>query len=232
MKFLKTLLVASVAFTTLGVSAQTVDEVIAKNIESLGGAAKLATLNSVKMNGSMSANGMDLPFVISSVHMKGWRIDIEFNGNSNYQMINTEKGSAFYPSFGMAEPKDMDAGQYKLAASALDLQGAFFNYKEKGTKIDTMVSEKVDGADAFKIKLTLKSGAKATYFIDKKTSNIVKRVSVGAGPGGSDMESTFSDYKKGADGFVFPYGISTPNGPMTIETIETNVKIDESTFKN
>jgi hypothetical protein len=232
MKFLKTLLVASVAFTTLTVTAQTVDEVIAKNIDSLGGAAKLATLNSVKMSGSMASNGQDFPVVMSKLHLKGWRMDAEIMGNNNYQLVNTEKASAFFPIMGMSEPKDLEADLYKFSAPALDIHGAFFKYKEKGTKIDTMVSEKVDGADAFKIKLTLKSGVKQQYFVDKKSCQIIKQISVGAGPGGSDMETTYTDYKKGADGFVFPYTMGTRNGNIVFETVETNVKIDESTFKN
>jgi hypothetical protein len=232
MKFLKTLLVASIAFTTLHTTAQTADEVITKNIEALGGAAKIATLNSLKMSGSMASNGQDFPVVMSRLHLKGWRMDAEIMGNNNYQLINTEKASAFFPIMGMTEPKDLETDLYKFSATALDLQGAFYNYKEKGTKIDTMVSEKLDGSDAFKIKVTMKNGVKQHFFVDKKTSQIVKQVTVGAGPGGSDVETTYSDYKKGTDGFVFPYTMGTRNGAITFETVEANVKIEESIFKN
>jgi hypothetical protein len=46
------------------------------------------------------------------------------------------------------------------------------------------------------------------------------------------METSFADYKQNADGFWFPYSMTTMNGTITYEKIETNVKVDESIFKN
>ena len=77
---IKKLLLSALAFTVLSVSAQTVDEILAKNTEAMGGAAKLSGLTTVKMSGNMSAQGMDIPLTITKSHMKGMRLDIEIMG--------------------------------------------------------------------------------------------------------------------------------------------------------
>ena len=72
MKMFKKLLFAGLAFTSLTLSAQTADDIVSKNIEAMGGAAKIATLTSVKKTGTMSAQGQDFPVTMTIDHMKGW----------------------------------------------------------------------------------------------------------------------------------------------------------------
>ncbi len=229
----KKLLFVGLAFATLNVSAQTADEIVAKNIEAMGGAAKLASLTSVKMTGTMSAQGQDFPITFTTVHEKGVRIEFEIMGTSNYYLANADKGFVFMPIAQMPEPKEMEADQYSSFVKQMNLQGAFMNYKEKGTKIELAGTEKIDGAEADKLKATNKEGKTTTYFIDKKTSRLLKTISSGKGPDGTEMEmeTTFSDYKQNEGGYWFAYSSTTPNGPLTFEKIETNVKVDESIFK-
>ncbi len=233
MKMFKKLLFAGLAFTSLSVSAQTADEIIAKNIEAMGGAAKLATLTSFKKTGSMSMQGMDIPMVFTTAHMKGSRMDVEVMGTSNYQIITPEKGYMFFPVQQMTEAKEMEPDALAAGQSQLDAQGALFNYKEKGTTVEYITTEKVDGADAYKLKVTRKSGKTAFYYIDTKTNRLTKTSSKEKGPDGEEMDNEigFSDYKQNADGYWFAYSSTSPRGPITFEKIETNIKVDESIFK-
>ncbi|MEJ7610724.1 MAG: hypothetical protein WKF88_06035 [Ferruginibacter sp.] len=234
MKLFKNLLIAGLAFTSLSAGAQTADEIIAKNTEAMGGATKLATLTSVKMNGNMTAQGMDIPLTITKSHMKGMRVDIDIMGTSNYQIITTDKGYMFFPIQQMTEPKELDADMVSAAQSQLDLQGSLVNYKEKGVAVEFIGKEKIDGADVYKLKVTGKAGRDAMYFIDANTNRLVKTSGKAKGPDGTEMdvETTYGDYKQNADGFWFAYTTTTMNGPITFDKIETNVKVDESIFKN
>ena len=162
----------------------------------------------------------------------GSRLDFEIMGTTNYQYVSTTKASAFMPIMGMQEPKEADAEMYKLVAHQIDAQDGLFNYKEKGTKVELLANEKVDGSEAYKLKLTFKLGAVVNYFIDKKANRIVKTIAIGGGQGGSDSETSFNNYKKNADGYWFPYDMTTPNGPIKFDTIETNIKVDENIFKD
>lgn len=233
MKIVKNLLIAGLALVSFSVKAQTADEIAAKNVEAMGGAAKIATLNSVKMSGNMSAQGTDVGITITRLQGKGMRLDLDIMGTSNYQLANTEKGFIYMPISGMTDPKEMDAETYKSISGQMDVQGALYNYKEKGNTVEYLGTEKVDGADAYKLKVTLKSGKVSTYYIDAKTNRLAK-ISSKVNVNGEDMEleTSYSDYKQNADGYWFPYSTTNPNGTISFDKIETNLKIDESIFKN
>ena len=234
MKKIKNLLLATFTLTTLNVAAQTADEIIAKNIETMGGATKIASLKTVKKTGNLSMQGMDIPMIFTISQMKGFRLDVEVMGTSNYQIITPEKAFMFFPIQQMTEPKEMDAEAVKGMQSALDIQGAFVNYKEKGSTAELVGKEKVDGADAYNLKITGKSGKSVFYFIDAKTNRLVKTSGKATGPDGVEMnvETTYSDYKQNADGYWFAYATTTPQGPVVFDKIESNVAVDENIFKN
>ena len=234
MKKIKNFLLAGLALTTLNVAAQTADEIIAKNITAMGGAEKIASLKTVKRTGNLSMQGMDIPMVFTVSQMKGFRLDVEVMGTSNYQIITPDKAFTFFPIQQMTEPKEMDPEVVKGMQSALDVQGALFNYKEKGSTVEFVGNEKVDGADTYKLKVTGKSGKSAFYFLDVKSNMLVKTKTKATGPDGveMDVETNYSDYKKNADGYWFAYSTTTPQGPVVFDKIESNIAVDENIFKN
>jgi len=213
--------------------AQTVDEVVDKYIAAMGGKEKLVSLKTVKMEGTMSIQGTDLTITNTRSHGIGIRLDIEVMGTSNYQVANTTKGSAFWPARGMSDPEDMPADQLKSAQNQMDLQGALCNYKEKGTTVELLGKETVDGVEAYKLKVLYKNGVESTYFIDVKNSRLVK-TSGKMSMNGQEMDvvTTYSDYKQNADGYWFAYAVTTAQGTITYDKISTNIPVDESLFKN
>ncbi len=213
--------------------AQTADEVVDKYIAALGGKEKLMSLKTVKMEGSMSVQGTDLTITATRSHMVGMRMDIEVMGMSNYQVANTTKGASFWPVQGMDAPVDMEPEQYKSVSNQLDLHGALCNYKEKGHTVELLGSEKVDGNDAHKLKVTFKNGVVSNYFIDAKTGRLLKTTGM-AKVQGEEMEvsSTYSDYKQNADGYWFAYSVTQMQGTIVYDKISTNIPVDESIFKN
>ena len=222
----------SVMLATQSANAQSVDDIVTKYMDAYGGKDKLISLKTVKMEGSMSAQGADLTITSIKSHMVGSRLDIEVMGTSNYQVVNTTKGSSFWPIRQMAGPADMEEEQYKSAYNQLDLQGALVNYKEKGTQVDYVGTEKVDGADAYKLKITYKNGAVTNYFIDTKTNRLVKTVAITSVNGkDTEVESTYADYKQNADGYWFAYSVTNMLGTVSYDKITTNMPVDETLFK-
>jgi hypothetical protein len=233
MKSVKLFFLAAALSAGISVTAQTADEIVDKNIAAMGGKEKLATLTSVRLTGSMSTQGMDIPLTITRAHQMGMRVEFEVMGTSNYQIANTKEGWTFMPIQGMTSPVQMEEEQYKSFAGQLDVQGIFYNYKEKGTTIEYIGTEKVDGTEAYNLKVTLKSGKVSNYYIDTKTNFLIKTSSkVNAGGEEVEVSNTYSNYKANADGYMFPYSSASMQGPITFEKIETNIKVDESLFKN
>ena len=141
MKSVKLFFLAAMIFSGFGINAQTADEAIDKYVAAMGGKEKLASLNTVKMTGTMSVQGTDISMTMTKSHMIGLRMDIEVMGTSNYQLGNDKEGWVFMPVQGMASPVQMDEEQYKSFATQLDVQGSLFNYKEKGTTVELLGNE-------------------------------------------------------------------------------------------
>ena len=213
------------------VTAQTVDEVVNKYVDALGGKEKLASLKTVRMEATMTANGADIEITITKSQMVGQRMDIAVMGMNGYQIITPTAGWSFMPFAGQTSPEAMKDEQLKSGLSALDLQGNLFNYKEKGNQLELLGKEKVGDADCYKIKATLKSGKIITYFIDSKTNYIVKSVSKQNINGEEkEVENGYSNYKATSNGFIFPYTGTNVQGEMNFTKIEVNVPVDAKIF--
>lgn len=233
MKSIKYLFITMLALSGFFVSAQSVDEVISKNIEAMGGKDKIGALKSIKMTGSMNVQGTDISLTLVKLHMIGMRMDIEAMGTSNYRIANNTKGWIFMPVMGMAAPKEMDTDEFNTSINQMDIQGNLFNYKEKGTVVELSGKEMVEGSEAYKIKATFKNGQSTNYFIDTKTNRIVKTTAKRMVNGKEmDIETTFSNYKQNADGYWFSYSSTNSQGTIVMDKIETNIPVDENIFKN
>ena len=213
--------------------AQTADEVIDKFINAVGGKEKLMALNSLKMDGSLNVQGFDVGLTITILNGKGSRTDISVPGQSDgYRIITPAKGWNFLPFQGQSAPEEASEDQVKAGQSGLDLQSPLLNYKEKGHKVELLGNEKVDGADCYKLKVTYKNGKVATLFINANTFYRVKSIStVNMNGEDTEIETTYSDFKKLPEGYTFPYSQTSSNGTIVYSTISVNKPVDENIFK-
>jgi hypothetical protein len=234
MKSLKIAFAGLVALASVtGIYAQTVDEVISKHIEAMGGKEKLLTLNSAVTEATLSIQGMEIPVKMTQLNQKGQRVDITAMGMENYIITTPTEGWMYMPVQGQTKPEATPADAVKEAADALDLQGPLLNYKDKGHTVELIGKEDVEGSECFKLKLKMKGGIEQTIYIDPKTYYIIKTVSKTKATG-SEVETTqtFSNFKKLDSGFVFPFSM-TGFGPgeLSITKIDVNVPVDEKIFK-
>ncbi len=232
MKTFKILLASVVAITSLSVSAQSADEIANKYVNAMGGAEKLASLKTVKMEGNMSTQGVDVALTLTKKHLEGMRLDLEIMGTSNFQMATPTKGWVFMPIMQQTEPKEMDAEQLKSVQSQLDIQGSLYNYKAKGYSLESVGTEKVDGKDAHKLKM-VKDGKEVFYFVDAATGLLLKTsMKVSAQGTEMDVETVFGDYRKNAEGYMFAYTNTTTQGVITFDKISANVPVEDKMFTN
>ena len=213
------------------VKAQTVDEVVNKYLDALGGKEKLSTLKTVRMEGVMNTNNTDVNITVTKDNMVGQRIDIAVMGMNGYKIFTPLNGWNFMPFAGQKEPTPMKPEELNAMIPGLDIQGNLFNYKDKGHQLILVGKEKVDTADCFKIKATLKNGNTATYFIDAKTFYLVKTISTQFINGSSKEVTTgYSNFKPAANGFVFPFTTTNAQGQIDFTKIDVNLPIDPKVF--
>lgn len=234
MKKFSTLTLALIALLGISqVKAQTVDEIVDKYVNALGGKEKLSSLNTIKLSGTMNSMGNEISITITRKHMVGSRADFSVMGTENYQIITPSKGSSFMPVRGMTEPAATTEQELKIGQSQLDVQSPLFNYKEKGNIVEYIGMEKSDNDDCYKLKLTFKNGIITNYFISAKDNRIVKTSGKRTVNGEEmEVETKLSNYKQNGDGYWFAYTVSSNiQGETNFDKIESNVPVDEGIFK-
>lgn len=220
--------------SALFVRAQTMDEIINRHVEAMGGKEKIMTLSSALMTGTFTAMGAASPINITTTkkHMVGSRIDIEANGTNNFQVITSKNGWIFTPVQGDKVPRPLLEDQFKMGQVQLDLHGPFINHKDKGNKIEMAGKEAVDGVICYKLTVTSLNTNVTVYFISTLSNWIVKTSTKMFQFGNlEDVETRYSNYKQNTDGYWFAYTNVGPRGATNHEKIITNVAVDEKIFK-
>ncbi|MBK8611538.1 MAG: hypothetical protein IPL84_16765 [Chitinophagaceae bacterium] len=212
--------------------AQTVDEVINKHIDALGGKENLNKVQNMVMEGSLSYQGTDVAMSFTQVDKKLYRQDIDANGMHGFNMITDTDGWSYMPFFGMSAPEPVSADEVKENQSDLDISGPLVDYVAKGHKAELMPKETVNGNECHKIKMVLASG-KTMYFLVDVSSFLISRTIDMRKVNGqtTDTQTDYSDYKD-VEGVKMAHSITGQYGTTYISGIKINQTIPESAFKH
>jgi outer membrane lipoprotein-sorting protein len=229
------LAVASVL--TLPAAAQTVDEIIAKNVEARGGEAKLRAVKSIRMTGKMELGpGMVAPMTMFMKRPGMVRQEFTVQGLTGIQAYDGKQGWDIMPFQGKKDPEPMAADDAKLMEDQGDIDGPLMDYKAKGNTVEYLGKDKVEGSDAYKLRVTKKNGIIETSFIDVDTGLEVKTITKAKIHGNeTEVENTFSDFRT-VDGLVIPFAIEfgtvggTQRQKITVDKIEINPDINDAEF--
>jgi hypothetical protein len=151
-----------------------------------------------------------------------------------FTIMRTDSGWNFMPFNGMTSPEPMTAEELKIGQDGLDIQGELLDYAEKGHKVELMGKEDVDGTEAFKLKLTRKSGTEVVNYIDPSNYYLIRTVQK-VKVNGQEVESktNYSNFQKLAEGIVMPFTVESTSipAPVNFKKFEVNVDIPENTFR-
>jgi outer membrane lipoprotein-sorting protein len=114
------------------------------------------------------------PFVLEMKRPGKSRIELEFTGKTAIQVYDGKEGWLKRPYLNRDDWEPFSAEQAKASAGKWDMDGPLIDYAAKGTKVALEGAEKVDGRDAWKLKLTLKDGTAQHVWIDQKSFLDVK----------------------------------------------------------
>lgn len=230
MKKIKFVLLAMAALATTSLSAQTVDDVINKHVEAIGGKEKLSQLKSIYLENSVEVMGSTAPQKEYLVEGKAYKAEVDFNGANIVSVFTDKSGWTINPMMGGTDPQAMPETIYKAGKSQIYFSGGLFNYTAKGYKAELQGKE----GDAFKIKLS-DAGSETFYFIDSKTYLLTKTVIKSEMMGQAvDVTTTYSDHKKTDFGITIPYTKNIDMGMIQlsqkIDKAEINKAIDMKIF--
>lgn len=235
----KAILLVSTLFLLAGVmSAQTVDEIIAKNIEAKGGLAKIRAVQSMRMTGHAEFGAMQAGFILTQKRANKMRNEISIQGMTMIQAFDGQNGWQVVPFTGKKDAEPMGADDLKDAEENSDMDGPLVDYKAKGHKVELVGKEKTEGTDTYHLRITLKDGTVRDLFLDADSFLEIKSIGKITRRGTETVvESAMGDYKE-VQGMMIPFSIEQhqqggqgPGQKIIIEKVEFNVPVDDAVFK-
>ena len=229
---------ACLMILALPVCAQTVDEIVNKHIQALGGLEKLKAVKTIRFSGKMQlGQGLEAPAVLEKKRPNNLRMEFTIQGLTAVQAYDGKTGWSLMPFGGKKDPEPMGEDELKAFTEEADFDGPLVDYKEKGNKVELVGKEPVEGTDAYKLKVTLKDGEVDYVYLDTDSYLQLRQESKRTVRGTErESEVNLGDYKE-VEGLVLPfsYEMGMKGVPqkqkITIDKVELNPAVEDARFK-
>ena len=178
-----------------------------------------------------------VPFELEMKRPGKSRIEIEFAGKTAVQIYDGSKGWLLRPYLNREDWEPLTAEQARAQQGKWDLDGPLIDHAAKGTKVELVSVEAVEGRDAYKLKLTHKSGEVQHVWIDARSFLDVK---VEGTPRRMDgkMRTVWVTQRnfRSVQGRMVPFVLETvvdgyaDKHQMIIEKVALNPQLDDARF--
>ena len=218
-------------------AAQTVDEIVAHYLKTIGGMEKIQAVKTLRRTGKFIGGG-GFEAVILQENKRGNSVREEFSlqGMTGINAYDGKTGWKVEPWSGKKDPESLGEEEMKSILEDSDFDGPLVNYKQKGNKVEFAGMDQYEGTDTFKLKVTLPNGDLYFYYLDTDFYVPIKidtkRTIRGAE---REYETALGDYKEVA-GWFLPFSVeintkgSQDRAKTVYEKIEANVPIDDGRF--
>lgn len=227
---------AGLVFIPFSAGAQTVDEVIAKNVQAHGGLDKLKSVQSLRTTAKFSQGSFRADFRQENKRAEKVREEFIIQGLAQIQAYDGKTGWQISPFGGRKDPELLSQDDMKSLIVDADIDGPLVNYKDKGHKAELAGHDSVEGTDCFKVKLNMKNGDVRYYYLDAD-SFLELKLEIQTTIRGALQESElyFGDYEQ-VGGIYYPFAVeqaqkgSASRAQITVGKIEQNVPLDDAHF--
>lgn len=180
---------------------------------------------------------VQLPFTSDWKRGHKSRVEIEFNGKTSVQVYDGTNGWMLRPYLNRNDYEPFNADQLKAQSQEADLDGYLVDYTAKGNRIELEGVEKVEGKDAYKLKVTQKSGDVRNVWIDAQ-SFLDVRVSGAQRRMDGKMRNVYIYQRdfRAENGLMIPHTLETivdgyrDSHKVVIESVAVNPKLADSLF--
>lgn len=216
----------------------TVDELVSKNIEAKGGADALHGLQSLRLTGKMlvQQGQIQLAYLQTKKRPDEVRTESSLQGMTQIEAYDGKEGWKVSPFFGRKDPERMSADDVKTLMEDAEIDGSLIDWKTKGSKVEYLGTEDVEGTLAHKLKVVRKNGDVNFVYLDPdhflEIRVLTQRMRHGAY---EELETDLGDYEK-AGGVFVPTSIESgrKGAPdkerIIIDKVEANVPVDDAVF--
>ena len=216
------------------------DELVAKNAEARGGLDKIGAIKDLKFDGQLRVSGffgtIDLAYTLYKKAPDSLRGEATVQGLTQVQAWDGKEAWRISPFQGRKDPERLSAEDAKSLADGASISGQLVDYRGKGSKVEYLGTEDVDGTEAHKLKVTLKNGDIEYIYLDPDHFLEIRAVGQRKVRGTEVEDITdYGDYEQVA-GVWFPFAISSRSKDggnattITIDKGEANTGLDAAMF--
>lgn len=190
-----------------------VDDLVAKNAAARGGLDKIQAIRTLKLEGTFRVTGgfgsLDLAYVQYNKAPDSIRIEATVQGLTQVQAWDGKDAWQISPFQGRRDPERQSADDAKGLADEASISGLLVDYRAKGSTIEYLGQEDVDGTNAYKLKVTLKNGDVEYVYLDPDQYLEIRTVAKREVRGTPTEDITdYGDYEQIA-GVYFPFSRTT-----------------------
>jgi outer membrane lipoprotein-sorting protein len=218
----------------------TAAQIVEKNVSAKGGLQAWRSVETISFTGKMEAGGKQnvlLPFVLQKKRPRKTRVELVFANDTAVQVYDGANGWKLRPYLGRRDVEPYSPEELKSAALESDLDGPLVDYATKGNTVDLVGVEKVEGHDAYKLKITMKGGLVQHIWVDGETFLEIKLDGTPRRMDGKmrPVSVYLRDYKS-VNGLMIPYVLETTvegnkaTHEMLIENVVVNPKLEDTLF--
>jgi hypothetical protein len=241
LRFVISLIVATLSTPAIfpqGTNQPTVDELVAKNIEAKGGATALNSLQTLRSTGKLlvQEGQIELGYLQTKKRPDEVRTEASLQGMTQIEAYDGKEGWKVSPFFGRKDPERMSADDVKALVEDTEIDSLLADWKTKGSTVEYLGTEDVDGTPAHKLKVVRKNGDVSFVYLDPdhflEIRIVTQRVRHGAH---EEIETDLGDYEK-AGGVFVPTSIevgrkgSSDKQMVVVDKVEANVPVDDAIF--
>jgi outer membrane lipoprotein-sorting protein len=239
----KSLTLVTFLFVVIQVfQAQTVDDVIIKYFESVGGIDKWKSLKSMKMAGNLSMQMGEFQFTIYRKAPNKFKIVLNIQGQEIVpQAFDGETAWMINPFAGGNGPTKVPDDQIQAVKDESEFEDPFIDYKAKGYEASYEGTADVAGAQCNVIKMIKNKGVEgkemsSNYYFDTATNLQVMVKQISAQSMGQEIEFYLSDYQETPGGLLMPFVMDTQMQgqsvqKLTFTAITVNEDMPDELFK-
>ena len=221
-----------------GTNQPTVEELVAKNMDAKGGAGALNSLQTLRSTGKLLVQGgqIELGYLQTKKRPDEVRTEASLQGMTQIEAYDGKDGWKVSPFFGRKDPERMSGDDVKALVEDTEIDGPLADWKTKGSTVEYLGTEDVDGTPAHKLKVVRKNGDVSFVYLDPdhflEIRIVTQRVRHGAH---EEIETDLGDYEK-AGGVFVPTSIevgrkgSQDKQVVVVDKVEANVPVDDAIF--
>lgn len=232
-RFLALLFVSTIF--SIGISAQSADDVINDYISAIGGKKNLDKITSLKMTSQIASDMFEAEATSTLLSGKGYKMEMDVMGYQSVSCFTDEGGWRTDPMSGSTEQIPED--EYKIGKGQIFVGGPWESYSEIGFKVELVGRADVNGVNTYQIRLTVDGTDTSTDHFFDPDSHLLIRSSATVEAQGYDMEmvTDYKEYKEIEGGIKLSHVQEIDYGgqmsmEITLNTVEVNVPVDPAIF--